>query len=144
MTNQPKRRKVQTDSDWGQNIKDRKSTSGGVWFMGEHCIKIWSASQAAYALSSAEAELYAMVKGLGTDSSAAESFVYRRGLGKMRHLEIRDLSLHKEVSDGLLEISKIPGKDNPADLLTKILGIKEIVHRLENVYVLGASVERAK
>ena len=64
---------------------------------------------------SAEAELYAMVetvmraKGLrslayevgfrdlsnvvqlGNDSSAAKSSVWRRGLGKMRHLEFRDL-----------------------------------------------------
>eukprot|EP00973_Karenia_brevis_P076258 10590403-Karenia_brevis.AAC.1 len=36
---------------------------------------------------------------LGTDSSAAKSFVCRRGLGKMRHLEIRDLWLQKEVHD---------------------------------------------
>eukprot|EP00973_Karenia_brevis_P062163 8646061-Karenia_brevis.AAC.1 len=36
---------------------------------------------------------------LGTDSSAAKSFVCRGGLGKMRHLEIRDLWLQKEVYD---------------------------------------------
>eukprot|EP00973_Karenia_brevis_P071343 9909680-Karenia_brevis.AAC.1 len=66
--------------------------------LGSHCIKTWSAPQGAYALSSAEAELYAMVEGvtmakgllslarevgfeelsnvikLGTDSSAARSF----------------------------------------------------------------------
>eukprot|EP00973_Karenia_brevis_P095360 12426957-Karenia_brevis.AAC.1 len=36
---------------------------------------------------------------LGTDSSAAKSFICRRGLGKMRHLEIRDLWLQKEVPD---------------------------------------------
>ena len=29
---------------------------------------------------------------LGTDSSAAKSFVCRRGLGTMRHLDIRDLA----------------------------------------------------
>ena len=76
-------------------------------------------TQGAYALSSAEAELYGMVEGvarakglksmvsemgyrelsnviyLGTDSSAAKSFVCRRGLGRMRHLEIRDLWLQK-------------------------------------------------
>ena len=32
--------------------------------IGLHCIKTWSASQAAIALSSAEAELYAMVEGV--------------------------------------------------------------------------------
>eukprot|EP00973_Karenia_brevis_P095594 12428113-Karenia_brevis.AAC.1 len=36
---------------------------------------------------------------LGTDSSAAKSFVCRRGLGKMRHLDIRDLWIQKEVHD---------------------------------------------
>ena len=70
-------------------------------------------------ISSAEAEFYAMIeavtraKGLlslagemgfdglsnvihvGTDSSAAKSFVSRRGLGRMRHLQIRDLWLQK-------------------------------------------------
>jgi hypothetical protein len=35
---------------------------------------------------------------LGTSSSAAKSFVSRRGLGKMRHLEIRDLWLQAEAS----------------------------------------------
>ena len=28
------------DSDWGGNVKDRKSTSGGAWILGQHCIKI--------------------------------------------------------------------------------------------------------
>ena len=30
---------VRADSDWGGNIKDRKSTSGGAWMLGQHCIK---------------------------------------------------------------------------------------------------------
>ena len=28
----------------GRNIKDRKSTAGGVWMLGGHLIKTWSAS----------------------------------------------------------------------------------------------------
>eukprot|EP00973_Karenia_brevis_P010100 1367218-Karenia_brevis.AAC.1 len=52
--------RVWADSDWGGNIRDRKSTSGGVWMIGGHTIKTWSSTQGAYALSSAEAELYAM------------------------------------------------------------------------------------
>ena len=48
---------VKTDSDWGGASKDRKSTSGGGWQMGEHCINTWCATQGAYTLSSAEAEL---------------------------------------------------------------------------------------
>ena len=125
--------------------------------LGDHCIKTWSATQGAYALSSAEAELYGMVEAvtrakglvslavelgfgglsnvvhLGTDSSAAKSFVCRRGLGRMRHLEIRDLWLQKEVRDGNVEVSKIPGDQNPADLMTKILSIADIDERLSGM-----------
>ena len=99
-----------TDSYWGGNSGSRKSTSGGVWMLGKHCIKTWSASQGAGALSSAEAWFHGMIEGatrvkglrslageigfgglsnvvyLGTDSSVAKSFVSRRGLGKMRHI----------------------------------------------------------
>ena len=127
--------------------------------LGDHCIKTWCASQGAHALSSAEAEFYAMIEGvtrakgllslalefgfqslsnvvhLGTDSSAAKSFVSRGGLGKMRHLEIRDLWLQKEVREGRVEVSKIPGEENPADLMTKILGVKEIESRLKGMSI---------
>jgi len=144
---EPVEARVYTDSDWGGNIKDRKSTSGGAWFLGNHCIKTWSSTQGAFALSSAEAEFYAMIEGatrakglhslanelgftklanvvkLGTDSSAAKSFVSRRGLGKMRHLEIRDLWLQQQVREGLVEVSKVPGERNPADLMTKIMSL---------------------
>ena len=68
---------------------------------------------------------------LGTDSSAAKSFVCRRGLGRMRHLEIRDLRLQKEVADGKLEVFKTPGLENPADLRTKVLSLGEIRERLK-------------
>eukprot|EP00973_Karenia_brevis_P005513 750548-Karenia_brevis.AAC.1 len=47
--------RVSTDSDWGGNVVDRRSTSGGVWMIGERCIKTWSSTQGAHALSSAEA-----------------------------------------------------------------------------------------
>ena len=127
--------------------------------IGAHLIKSWSVSQGALALSSAEAELYAMVEAvtrvkglmtlafevgfrglsnvihLGTDSSAAKSFVSRRGLGKMRHLEIRDLWLQKEVAEGKVVVFKTPGIDNPADLMTKILNWPEILKRLRSMYL---------
>ena len=72
---------------------------------------------------------------LGTDSSAVKSFVCRRGLGKMKHLEIRDLWLQKEVADGKLIVSKVRGEENPADLMTKILSNKEIKDRLERMSI---------
>ena len=136
--------------------------------IGAHCIKTWSVTQGAYALSSAEVEFYAMIeaviraKGLrnfavevvfknlknivhiGTDSSAAKSFVGRQGLGKMKHLEIRDLWLQKEVRKGKVVIHKVLGIDNPSDLGTKILNTEEIAGRLKGMnleMVLGKYVE---
>ena len=117
--------------------------------LGTHCIKTWSVTQGAHALSSAEVEFYAMIeaatraKGLrnlaveigfrslenvvhiGTDSSAAKSFVGRKGLGKMKHLERRDLWLQKEVRDGKVIVNKVLGTENPSDLGTKILNTRE-------------------
>ena len=71
----------------------------------------------------------------GTDSSAAKSFVCRRGLGKMRHLEIRDLWLQKEVSDGKLMVVKIPGEKNPADIATKNLSKDLLEKHLKRLMV---------
>ena len=111
-------------------------------------------------MSSAEAEFYAMIEAvvrskglkslarelgfrnvsnvvvLGTDSSAAKSFVCRRGLGKMRHIEIRDLWLQKEVREGRLKVVKVVGSENPADLMTKILNIGEIEERLKRMNLM--------
>ena len=133
--------------------------------MGEHCIKTGCATQGAIALSSAEAEFYGMIeavtrakglislaKELGfeelvnlvhvkTDSEAAKSFVCRRGLGKMKHLEIRDLWLQKEVRDGKVEVSKVRGDNNPADLMTKILCTRDIVERLNMMNLDGDAVK---
>ena len=68
---------------------------------------------------------------LHTDSSAAKSFVSRKGLGKMKHLEIRDLWLQREVALGKVGVNKVDGTKNPADLMTKYLRKEEIESRLE-------------
>ena len=51
----------------------------------------------------------------------------------MRHLEIRDLWLQKEVAEGEVIVSKVRGDENPADLMTNILGFKDIESRLEKM-----------
>ena len=50
-----------TDSDWAGCTKTAKSTSGGIVTLGKHVIKSYSRQQKTVALSSAEAELHAMV-----------------------------------------------------------------------------------
>ena len=107
---------------------------------GCHAVKTWSATQQVIALSSGEAEYYGMVKGAGnalglagvfldmdikheivlyTDSSAAKGISSRRGLGKLRHVELNELWLQDQVSRGRVAVRKIKGEDNLSDSLTK-------------------------
>ena len=59
----------------------------------------------------------------------------------MRHLEIRDSRLQKEVFEGKVVVGKVAGVGNPADLMTKVLGVIEIRHRLET---MGLKMEEAR
>ena len=107
---------------------------------GSHCIKTWSSSQQVIALSSGEAEYYGMVKGasnalglrsmledvgvgvgvnLSTDSSAAKGIASRRGLGRVRHVELNELWLQDQVARGRIAVHKIRGEDNFSDSLIK-------------------------
>ena len=54
-----------------------------------------------------------------TDASAALAIASRRGLGKVRHIEVAQLWLQQYVSDKRIEITKIPGEENLPDALTK-------------------------
>ena len=50
------------DSDWAGCVRTAKSTSGGILMIGGHMSKAWSKTQNSISLSSAEAELIALVK----------------------------------------------------------------------------------
>jgi hypothetical protein len=129
-----------TDTDWAGCPKTRKSTSGGCLMLGHHTLKHWSSTQSGVSLSSGEAEFHGVVKGAGmglgyqalledlgikaslrvwTDSSAAIGIASRQGLGKLRHLDTHTLWLQQAVRSRRLELKKVPGTANPADLLTK-------------------------
>ena len=51
-----------SDSDWAGCLETRKSTSGGILKFGKDILKAWSTTQNTIALSSGEAEYYALVK----------------------------------------------------------------------------------
>ena len=120
--------------------------------LGGHSVKSWSSTQATVALSSAEAELYALTKGasqvLGlmslmddfgvaitasvhADASAAIGIVRRSGLGKLRHLNVRYLWLQDQVQADDFELKKVHGLVNPADLMTKYLAPPDAAKHLE-------------
>ena len=51
-----------SDSDWAGFRSSRRSVSGGMISMSGALVKAWSSRQATVALSSAEAELYALIE----------------------------------------------------------------------------------
>ena len=104
--------------------------------------KFWSSPQANLALSSGEAEYYGVLRAAGIDlcqqalfrdaglevpirilidSSAAMGTSGRQGLAKLRHLECHSLRLQRPLRRKALEVQKVPGEENPADLFTKHL-----------------------
>ena len=57
-----------------------------------------------------------LVQGLGRGRKSVAS---RRGAGKIRHLDTRDLWIQGRVARGDIMIEKVRGEDNVADGLTK-------------------------
>jgi hypothetical protein len=56
---------------------------------------------------------------INTDSSTGKSVASRRGAGKIRHLDTRELWIQERVAKGDIVIEKVRGEDNVADGLTK-------------------------
>ena len=56
---------------------------------------------------------------LRSDSSGAIAVASRRGLQRLRHLDVRFLWLQAETANKNVRISKVPGPENVADANTK-------------------------
>ena len=54
-----------------------------------------------------------------SDSSSAVMVTARRGLGRLRHVRVRQLWLQEETRAGRIVVDDISGESNVADLLTK-------------------------
>ena len=67
---------------------------------------------------------------LSTDSSAAKGICNRRGLGKVRHIDINTLWLQDRVNKGDTIIKKVPGETNISDALTKYVDIGKMSQHL--------------
>ena len=119
--------------------------------LGTHLIKSWSSTQTSVSLSSGEAEFYGVVKAGGislgyqallrdlghvlfvrvwTDSTATIGICGRQGLGKLRHVDTQCLWIQQRVRDRTIELVKVRGEENPADLFTKHLTSRQRIHDL--------------
>ena len=144
----PRHLLVYLDSDFAGCAATRKSTSGGAIMWGDVCLKSWAKTQPTIDLSSGEAELAAVVRGaaeglgflsvlgdfglslglhMRSDATAAIGIVGREGLGKVRHLATADLWVQQRVRLKQLKLFKLPGKENPVDMMTKYLSFPLLV-----------------
>ena len=134
---------VRTDGNWtGQDNEDQKCFSCVVVRFGEHVIDVVCSKQDVVSLSAPESEFYAMSSGgihgidtknifsdlqidvsvrLETDSTSACGFCRHRGVGRLRHLQKKELWLQDQVAAKNIEMGRVPSEDNEADLSTKYL-----------------------
>ena len=131
---------IYSDTDFAGCKETRRSTSGGVIMLGGHTIRHWSKIQSTIALSSGEAELSrigsAIAEALGfqslskdmgwdykirvhSDATAAIGIAQRRGMGKVRHLDVTDLWIQDKIRAKAVDLVEIKGEHNPADIFTK-------------------------
>ena len=148
----PKEVLYETDSDWAEDEITRKSTSSVYGFFGSHLLETQVASQPVVALSSGEAEFYAIGRGAASaimmrqfyqqcgievaskvhsDSNAGRAIATRIGSGKVRHLQIRDLWVQERVRLGELQLGRVDTESNRSDLGTKHLDGKRVLKLLE-------------
>ena len=118
---------------------------------GGHLVGRWSKLQNSPAPSSGEAELNAASKGLSEvlsirhlleqmnmkveivhylDASAAKGTLLRKGAGKIKHLEVRQLWCQHVVETFDIKVVKIPRRVNLADNLTHAMSGRsmELLH----------------
>ena len=131
---------AQVDSDWAGCTRTRRSTSVGTLRFGKHCQAHWSRTRASVALSSGEAELNGALKGgcellraqhVCTDfglhvglkmhgySAACRGMLHREGVGRLMHLEVKQMWLQVHIASGKIRFRQVPREQNTADAFTK-------------------------
>ncbi|PRQ53257.1 putative RNA-directed DNA polymerase [Rosa chinensis] len=133
-----------TDSDWAGNVDDRRSTSGGCFFVGNNLVSWHSKKQNCVSLSTAEAEYIAagscctqmlwmkqMLNDYGFPQGKLSIFCDNTSAinisknpvqhSRTKHIDIRYHFIRDLVDANILELEFIPTENQLADLFTKPL-----------------------
>ncbi|CAJ1450304.1 unnamed protein product, partial [Effrenium voratum] len=106
-----------SDSDWAGDLRTRRSTTGSVVKIGHHTVLIRAAGQKVVALSSAEGEFYGMCR-----TTTRTEFI--RGVINFWGYAVTRVMLKVDSTDKVfakeVAVVKVDGKENEADLVTKV------------------------
>ena len=132
-----------SDSDWGGDLDDRKSTSGYLFLIGGGSVSWRSKKQSSVALSTAEAEYIALASAgqeaawmrvliaelcghpmkeltvLEDNQSAIQMTKNPQFHGRTKHIDIKFHFIRELVSNGIVKLTYCPTGDMIADMLTK-------------------------
>ena len=122
------------DGDWACDDLDRKSASGGYLMVGGCRLHSHSRTTGQHALSSGESEIMSMSEVLKeaklmqynlefcgmellpivlhTDADVARAFCHKRGVGRMKHLDVWHCWLQEELEKGNFKVKRVDRKFN--------------------------------
>eukprot|EP00253_Pinus_taeda_P004898 PITA_04898 len=133
------------DADWARSVDDKKSTSGGAFFMGSRLVSWFNKKQSSIALSTAEAEYVAAAScctqllwmmqtlqdfqitctppiSILCDNTSAISISKNPVMhSKTKHISIKYHFLREQVLEQKVKLEYVPSKEQVVDILTKPL-----------------------
>jgi len=134
--------KIYTDSDYADERDDRVSVSGWVVTLNDRPVTWKSKKQSTVALSSTEAELYAIAEGVreslflrqwlehyfnvkqsiimnGDNNGSQKSADHSTNHEKTKHYDVKCFFVREHLKSGNVILSKVASQENLADILTK-------------------------
>ena len=133
------------DGDWACDDLDRKSASGGYLMVADNTVTAGRLDNTRSAVVSEIMSMSEVLKeakpmqynlkfcGMGllpivlhADADVARAFCHKRGVGRMKHLDVRHCWLQEELEKGNFKVKRVDRKFNASDMLTHSPSAEEL------------------
>ena len=153
-----------TDADWASYVDDRKSTSGGAFYLGKSMVAWLSKKKISISLSTAEAEYIAAAAcctqvmwmkqtiqdlkvsidepiSIKCDNTSAISISKNPVLrSKIKNIPIKYHFLREQVAQKLVKLEYVPTKEQTIEIFTKTLAKEPFEYLRDKLGVVSANV----